>query len=122
MKRTIVAWIGLVTAMLLAGCTGQAPTAPSETDRQQATQTDAASQEPDNRPGESFSHVIAVETEYYTTGPQQGRPPDGKFPAGTKVNIVETAGSYTLVRAENGVEAYVAADAVKEIETRDRQP
>ena len=122
MKRTIVAWIGLLTAILLAGCSGQAPTAPSETDRQQATQTDVASQEPDNAPGASYSHVIAVEAEYYTTGPQQGRPPDGKFPAGTKVNIVETAGSYTLVRSADGVEAYVDADAVKENETRDRQP
>jgi hypothetical protein len=36
-----------------------------------------------------FSHVIVADTEYYTTGPQQGRPPDGKFPAGTKVSIVE---------------------------------
>jgi hypothetical protein len=44
---------------------------------------------------ESFSHVITTEVEYYTTGPQQGRPPDGKFRAGTKVNIVQEAGSYT---------------------------
>ena len=46
----------------------------------------------------------------------------GKFPAGTEVNIVETAGSYTLVRSQDGVKAYVAADAVQEIETGDRQP
>ena len=122
MKRTLVAWMGLVAAVLFAGCTGQAPTVPSETDRQQTTQTEAASQEPDSPAGESFSHVIAAEVEFYTTGPQQGRPPDGKFPAGTKVYIVETALSYTLVRAQDGVEAYVAADAVKEIETGDRQP
>lgn len=60
-----------------------------------------------------FSHLIATETEYYTTGPQQGRPPDGKFPAGTKVSIVEEVGSYVLVKSEGGVEAYVAADAIK---------
>ena len=64
----------------------------------------------------TFSHVIAAETEYYTTGPQQGRPPDGKFPAGTMVSIVEEAGSYILVRSENGITAYVAADAVKQQE------
>ena len=64
--------------------------------------------------GSEFSHVIAAETEYYTTGPQQGRPPDGKYPAGTNVSIVEDAGSYVLVRSERGVEAYVAADAVGE--------
>jgi len=63
---------------------------------------------------QSFSHVIAAEVEYYTTGPQQGRPPDGKFPAGTKVNIVQQAGSYTLVRSEGGVEAFVTSDALKE--------
>ena len=51
-----------------------------------------------------FSHVIAAETEYYTTGPQQGRPPDGKFPAGTKVSIVEDAGSYVRVWSDGGIE------------------
>ena len=63
-----------------------------------------------------ISHAIVAETEYYTTGPQQGRPPDGKFPAGTKVNVVEEAGSYVLVKSDGGVEAYVAADSVKQQE------
>ena len=63
------------------------------------------------------SRVIGVETEYYTTGPQQGRSPDGTFPAGTNVSILEEAGSYILVRSESGVEAYVAAEAVKPNET-----
>jgi len=60
------------------------------------------------------SHVIASDSKYYTTGPQQGRPPDGEFPAGTKVDIVEDAGSYVLVRSDGGIEAYVAADAVRQ--------
>ncbi|MEO2015312.1 MAG: serpin family protein [Fuerstiella sp.] len=64
--------------------------------------------------GSEFSHVIAAETEYYTTGPQQGRPPDGKLPAGTKVSVVEESGSYVLVKSESGIEAYVAADVVKQ--------
>jgi outer membrane protein assembly factor BamB len=63
-----------------------------------------------------FSHVIAAETEYYTTGPQQGRPPDGKFSAGTKVSIVEEAGSYVFVRSKSGVEAYVASDALTQMD------
>lgn len=63
------------------------------------------------------SHVVAAETEYYTTGPQQGRPPDGTFPAGTKVSIVEESGSYVLVKSEDGTEAYIAADAVKQQES-----
>lgn len=63
------------------------------------------------------SHVITAEAEYYTTGPQQGRPPDGKFPAGTKVSVVEESGSYVLVKSESGIEAYVAADSVKQQES-----
>jgi len=63
-----------------------------------------------------LSHVITAETEYYTSGPQQGRPPDGKFPAGTNVSIVKNSGSYVLVRSDGGVEAYVSADAVKQRE------
>ncbi|MDA1050982.1 MAG: protein translocase subunit SecD [Planctomycetota bacterium] len=68
-------------------------------------------------PGDAkFSHVLAAETEYYTTGPQQGRPPDGKFTTGTKVRILEKAGSYVLVRSDGRVEGYVAADGVKQRE------
>ncbi len=71
--------------------------------------------EPDSQLGEapSSSSVITFETEYYTTGPQQGRPADGLFPAGAEVKILEESGSYLLVRSENGVEGYVAANAVK---------
>ena len=62
---------------------------------------------------DKFSHVISTETEYYTTGPQQGRPADGKFPAGTKINIVKKAGSYVLVNSEKGIKAYVSTNAIK---------
>ena len=75
-----------------------------------------AQQQPADTNSDSFSHVIATETEYYTTGPQQGRPPDGKFPAGTKVTIVQEAGSYTQIRSEDGIEAYVSSDAIKELD------
>lgn len=63
-----------------------------------------------------FPQVIAAETEYYTSGPQQGRPADGRFPKGTRVKSLETAGSYVLVQSSDGVEAYVAADAVGQVE------
>lgn len=59
------------------------------------------------------THVISVAAEFYTTGPQQGRPPDGKFEAGTKVTLVESAGSYARVRSTTGVEAFVATDALE---------
>jgi len=61
-----------------------------------------------------FSHVIAAEAVFYTNGPQQSRPPDGTLPAGTKVNIVEEAGSYVRVRSSGGIDAYVAAGSVKQ--------
>jgi len=60
-----------------------------------------------------FTHTITTETEYYTTGPQQGRPADGKLAADTAVNIVRQAGSYTLIETPDGVQAYVTSDAVK---------
>lgn len=61
-----------------------------------------------------FSHVIADESEYYTSGPQQMGPPDGRFPTGTWVSIVEQAGGYARVKSVGGIEAYVAADAIKQ--------
>jgi hypothetical protein len=64
---------------------------------------------------EAFSHTIAVETEYYLGGPQQAQPPDGTFKAGTKVRLVEDAGSYCVVESEDGVRAHVVVDAVKPI-------
>ncbi len=94
--------IGFLIAVLSLGCNLA----------NQSQQDDANQQEK----GKTYTHVIASETEYYTTGPQQSRPPDGKFPAGTRVNIVEEAGSYLLVRSEGGEEAYVAADVVKKQE------
>lgn len=100
MRLQVIACI--VLAPLIFGCSGQpSPEAQKQTDK----------------PSEPFSHVIASEAEYYITGAQQGRPPDGKFPVGTKVNIIRQAGSYTQVRSESGVEATVASDAIKELGT-----
>ena len=60
-----------------------------------------------------WTHQVALETEYYKTGPQQMRPPDGKFAPGTKVRIVREAGSYIQVESETGVTAYVEAGSLK---------
>lgn len=56
--------------------------------------------------------VIGNETDYYTTSPAQGRPADGKLKAGTKVRVVEKAGSYVRVIAQ--VEMFVPADSLKQ--------
>ena len=60
-----------------------------------------------------FPHAISAPTEYYTNGPQQARPPDGRFPAGLKVVVLNEAGSYVRVRSETGIEAYVSAGALR---------
>jgi len=60
----------------------------------------------------AFTHVVARETEYYLSGPQQARPPDGRLRVGTRVTVLRDAGSYCLVRTEQNLEAYVATDAL----------
>jgi len=34
-----------------------------------------------------FTHEVIAEQPYYYVGPQQAAPPEGKFPAGTKVKL-----------------------------------
>ena len=93
----------LMTTLMLGGCAkGTADPASG----------DAA---PAAAPGEYFSHVVKQETEYYTSGPQQGSPPDGKFPPGTKVNVRRRTGGYSLVKAQDGTEGYVSSDALEEV-------
>lgn len=55
--------------------------------------------------------TLGSDVEYYTTSPAQGRPADGKLPAGTKVKVIDKAGSYVRVMAV--IEAYVPADSLK---------
>jgi len=67
-------------------------------------------------PAAGATHVIAHETNYYMSGPQQARPPEGSFAAGTKVTLISGAGSYSLVRSPDGIEAYVSTDALKALD------
>ncbi len=64
-----------------------------------------------------FSHELIRDESYYLDGPQQMRPPDGEFKAGTKVTLTENAGSYSRVVSEDGIEAYVVTDALEPIES-----
>ena len=61
----------------------------------------------------THTHVIAFDTAYYLDGPQQVRPADGTLPAGTKVALVQEAGSYALVQVADGQQMYVAADSLQ---------
>jgi serpin B len=64
---------------------------------------------------DTATHVVTIDAEYYTSGPQQGRPPDGTLKAGTKVTLVEAAGSYTRVRTPDELVAFVASDALQDL-------
>ena len=66
-------------------------------------------------PVPTFTHTITIDTEYYTDGPQQARPPDGTMKAGTKVTLVQEAGSYCRVKSEDGIEGYVVVDSLKAV-------
>jgi hypothetical protein len=83
--------------------------AAERTEQAESVQHDNAAQ-PRNS---DVTHVVTVETVYYMSGPQQARPPEGRLEVGTKVTIIRDAGSYTLVRTEGGVEAYVASDSIE---------
>ncbi len=62
--------------------------------------------------GGSFTHVVTRDTDYYLSGRAQAVPPEGTLRAGTKVWLLEEAGSYTRVETEDGVEGYVPSDAL----------
>ena len=111
------------------GCNNEEPAntpsdadATGETDNQDATDQAAADDStnpeivPPQKPDVKVTHVMSSEETYYLDGPQQMRPPDGKFKAGTKVELVQEAGSYSVVVSEDGIRAYVSTGALKPIE------
>jgi hypothetical protein len=67
-------------------------------------------------PGQVFTHLVATDTPYYLSGPQQAHPPDGTLPAGTKVTLLEEAGSYCRIRSKDGIEAYVSTNSLQPLE------
>lgn len=69
---------------------------------------------------EEFTHELTKDESYYITGPQQARPPDGTFKAGTKVVLVREAGSYSQVKSETQVTAYVATGSLKALKEKEQ--
>ncbi|MFO1092578.1 MAG: MG2 domain-containing protein [Planctomycetaceae bacterium] len=65
----------------------------------------------EDRPAQEIA-TLKSDAEYYKASPAQMSPPDGTFPAGTKVTVIRRAGSYSLVRSADGIEAFVATDAL----------
>jgi hypothetical protein len=64
---------------------------------------------------DKFTHVLNADVPYYSTGPQQAKPPDGTFKAGSKVVFIQDAGSYSEVETEDGIKGFVSTDALKPI-------
>ncbi len=111
MPRHIAVSLSLLVALVALGCSGQS-SPPANIDGGQ--DTDATADALSDRPAETFPYTIAQEVEYYTTGPQQGRPPDGTLAAGTKVNVLRRTGGYSLVRWAGGIEGYVLTEAIQD--------
>ena len=65
-----------------------------------------------------FTHELIEDAVYYIHGPQQAEPPNGTFEKGTKVILLQDAGSYSQVTSEDDVTAYVATDALKSLENK----
>ena len=105
----------LLLGVLGLGCNRIETNQAQPTENQLSETGDELKQHLETQPARvsKVSHVLTADTEYYTTGPQQGRPADGKFLAGTKVSIVEDAGSYLLVQPASGLAAYIIADVVE---------
>ncbi len=61
----------------------------------------------------AITYVVLRETEYYRDGPQQGRPADGKLPAGTKVRLIERAGSYVRIQTGPDQVVFISAASLK---------
>ncbi len=62
------------------------------------------------------THVLISDSPYYRNGPQQARPSDGTFSAGTEVTLLQNNGSYSIVQSAEGVTGHVATAALQPIE------
>jgi hypothetical protein len=62
--------------------------------------------------GDGFTHVVTVDTPYFASGPVPAGPPEGVLRAGTRVRLLEQAGSRARVETEDGTVGYVASDAL----------
>lgn len=108
--------------LIVAGCSSAEQTSVPDTeaappgDTAGAAGTDTMT---DSGSAPAAGLVILTETEYYTTGPQQSRPPDGKLPAGTQVRIVNDGGSYVQIESADGLQCWVSADTVRTATTSD---
>lgn len=63
-----------------------------------------------------FTHELSRPQPFYYTGAQQGRPPDGELPQGTKVVLLfHDGGSYCRIADGQGLYVEVEYDALTRI-------
>jgi hypothetical protein len=94
----------LAAVVLLAGCIEQP--APVKSSQSSAGSVAAQTEGP-------AVFVLSTGTVYYSGDPLHGHKPDGTFRRGTKVSLVHRVGNYSVVRSEDGVEAYVATHTLE---------
>ncbi len=95
----------LTLFLCLVGCKEQPAEGSGQTDPSEPAKEDVLAK---LEPSQDFSYVIANKTAYYTGGPQQARPADGEIEAGTKIKVIEDAGSYVLIETESGIKGFVS--------------
>ena len=110
-------FLSIVCCLVFIGCS--APTENRKSDSPDAPDTSKPTFEKLTQPAPKANRVplvanavITSKTVYYVGGPQQSRPPEGEFTAGTKVTIAKMNGHYLLVTDKKGLTAWVSADSV----------
>ncbi|MCL4194778.1 MAG: hypothetical protein KJZ87_23775, partial [Thermoguttaceae bacterium] len=58
-----------------------------------------------SRSDPAATHEVVSDEPYYKVHPAQGHPAEGNFAVGTKVRLLQEAGSYVFVRSESGIQA-----------------
>ena len=63
-----------------------------------------------------FTHELTKPEPYYYSSAQQGKPPDGEFPAGTKGVLVHDGGNRCRVVDGRGISAEIESGGLKKLE------
>ena len=110
-------FLSMVCCLAFTGCSGPTENrksdAPTQSDTIKSTVEKVALPMPKEQEVPLIADaVITSTTFYYVSGPQQSRPPEGEFAAGTRVTIAKMNGAYLLVTDKKGLAAWVSADSV----------
>jgi hypothetical protein len=103
MIRPLLRLLLLAALALKGGCAEQA-----SPERKFSRSPTGSADEPSPTVRPAPVYELATGTVYYAGDPQRGHKPDGTLRRGTKVSLVRRAGNYSVVRIEDGSEAYVA--------------